>query len=80
MGGVGLQQFFICCFVGLAIRFQRQMKRDAPLTDQSRAPRMLYVLYAVLTLITVSATLPLTISKENKQPNSHRPRSASSSA
>lgn len=54
MGGVGLQQFFICCFVGLAIRFQRQMQRDTPLTDQSRAFRMLYVLYAVLTLITVS--------------------------
>ena len=65
MGGVGLQQFFICCFVGLAIRFHRQMKRDAPLTDQARALRMLYVLYAVLTLITVSATLPLTI--PNKQ-------------
>lgn len=54
MGGVGLQQIFICCFIGLAIRFQRQMKRDTPLTDQSRALRLLYVLYAVLTLITVS--------------------------
>ncbi|CAD6577136.1 MAG: hypothetical protein ASARMPRED_008138 [Alectoria sarmentosa] len=53
MGGVGLQQFFICCFVGLAIRFQRQMKRDAPVTDQRRALRMLYILYAVLALITV---------------------------
>ncbi|KAL9067713.1 MAG: hypothetical protein Q9161_006705 [Pseudevernia consocians] len=53
MGGVGLQQFFICCFVGLAVRFQRQMKRDAPATDQRRALRMLYILYAVLTLITV---------------------------
>ena len=68
MGGVGLQQFFICCFVGLAIRFQRQMKRDAPLTDQARALRMLYILYAVLTLITVSTTLLLAISKQ-KQPN-----------
>ena len=65
MGGVGLQQFFICCFVGLAIRFQRQMKRDAPPTDQARALRMLYVLYAVLTLITVSHNLPIPIS--NKQ-------------
>lgn len=53
MGGIGLQQFFICCFVGLAIRFQRQMKRDAPTTDQKRALRMLYTLYAVLTLITI---------------------------
>ena len=62
MGGVGLQQFFICCFIGLAIRFQRQMKRDAPATDQRRALRMLYILYAVLTLITVSITLPTAIS------------------
>lgn len=53
MGGIGLQQFFICCFVGLAIRFQQQMKRDASAADQKRALRMLYILYAVLTLITV---------------------------
>ena len=63
MGGIGLQQFFICCFVGLAIRFHRQMKRDAPVTDQKRALRLLYILYAVLTLITVSGTIPITISK-----------------
>ena len=76
MGGVGLQQFFICCFVGLAIRFQRQMKRDAPITDQKRALRMLYILYAVLILITVSATLPIytvanneTIKRLNKRKN-----------
>ena len=66
MGGIGLQQFFICCFVGLAVRFQRQMKRDAPTTDQQRALRMLYTLYAVLTLITVSTTLPPTTSNRQK--------------
>ena len=65
MGGVGLQQFFICCFVGLAVRFQRQMKRDAPATDQRRALRMLYILYAVLTLITVS-TLPIATTNKHK--------------
>lgn len=53
MGGVGLQQFFICCFIGLAVRFQRHMKQDTYVTDQKRAFRMLYILYAVLTLITV---------------------------
>ena len=63
MGGIGLQQFFICCFVGLAIRFQHQMKRDAPGPDQKRALGMLYTLYAVLILITVSGTLPIIISK-----------------
>lgn len=62
MGGVGLQQFFICCFVGVAIRFQRQMKYDAPVVVQARALRMLYIVYAVLTLITVSVTLSPTIS------------------
>ena len=66
MGGVGLQQLFVCCFVGLAIRFQRQMKRDAPATDQGRALRMLYILYAVLTLITVSDTLPIATSNKLK--------------
>ena len=80
MGGVGLQQFFICCFVGLAIRFQRQMKRDASATDHRRALRLLYILYAVLTLITVSDTIypPRTFS--NKRPAHMNRRSASSSA
>lgn len=79
MGGVGLQQFFICCFIGLAVRFQRHMKQDTYVTDQKRAFRMLYILYAVLTLITVSFTLPMAIS--NKQPHDLKySRSASSSA
>ena len=65
MGGVGLQQFFICCFVGLAIRFQRQMKRDTPVTDQRRALSMLYILYAVLTLITVSVIHPIATPKKH---------------
>lgn len=58
MVGVGLQQLFILCFIGLTIRFQRQIKRDDPVSDQKRALRLLYILYAVLTLITVSFTLP----------------------
>lgn len=58
MGGVGLQQLFILCFIGLAIRFQRQIKHDAPVSDQKRALRLLYILYAILTLITVSFIPP----------------------
>lgn len=64
MGGIGIQQFFICCFIGLAIRFQRQMKHDTPATDQRRVLRMLYILYAILTLITVSVTLLIAISND----------------
>ena len=54
MGGVGLQQAFILCFLGLAFRFQRQMSRETPIEDQPRAMKLLYVVYAALTLITVS--------------------------
>ena len=53
MGGVGLQEVFILCFVGLAIRFQRQMRTETAMQDKPRAYRMLYVVYAVLGLITV---------------------------
>ena len=64
MGGVGLQQFFICCFFGLAIRFQRQMKQDTPVTEHKRVLQMLYILYTVLTLITVRVTLLIAISND----------------
>ena len=64
MGGIGLQLFFILCFIGLAIRFQGQMRRDAPGTDQKRALRMLYILYAALTFIAVSVTLLIIILKK----------------
>ena len=53
MGGVGLQEVFIICFIGLAVRFQRQMRTETPMQDKPRALRLLYVVYAVLVLITV---------------------------
>ena len=53
MGGVGLQQALILCFVGVAIRFQRQMSRESPMRSKSRALVLLYVVYAVLTLISI---------------------------
>ncbi|KIW08658.1 uncharacterized protein PV09_00612 [Verruconis gallopava] len=53
MGGVGLQQFFILAFTGLLIRFQLRYKRENPHPTSAAPMRLLYVLYAVLTLITV---------------------------
>ena len=54
MGGVGLQQLFVLCFIGLSYKFQKEMMRDLPKAEQPRVLKLLYVLYAVLTLITVS--------------------------
>ena len=53
MGGVGLQQLFVFCFMYLAFRFQQEMKRDLAPDQQGRVLRLLYVLWAVLILITV---------------------------
>ena len=53
MGGVGLQQLFVFCFMYLAFRFQREMRHDVPKDQQAPILRLLYVLYAVLILITV---------------------------
>ncbi|KAK0510762.1 hypothetical protein JMJ35_007194 [Cladonia borealis] len=53
MGGVGLQEAFILCFLGLAFRFQRQMSRETPIQDKPRATQLLYTVYAALTLITI---------------------------
>jgi len=50
MGGIGLQQFFIFCFIGLAVRFHYKMKRLGGATDWKRP---LYVMYASLALITI---------------------------
>ncbi|GAB7353858.1 hypothetical protein MBLNU459_g4219t3 [Dothideomycetes sp. NU459] len=53
MGGVGFQQACIIFFMALAFFFHRELRRQ-PETDEMRsALRMLYVLYAVLILITV---------------------------
>ena len=53
MGGIGLQQLFIFLFLGLAFRFQQEMRREAPEADRPKATQLLFVVYAVLTLITV---------------------------
>jgi len=55
MGGIGLQQCFICIFVGLAIRFQREMMEIERLGMPSRGNwrPLLYALYTTLGLITV---------------------------
>jgi heme/copper-type cytochrome/quinol oxidase subunit 2 len=53
MGGVGLQQIFVFCFFYLAIRFQKEMLRDMPKAEHRRVLSLLYVIYAVLILITV---------------------------
>ncbi|KIW19615.1 hypothetical protein PV08_00188 [Exophiala spinifera] len=58
MGGIGLQQFFILVFVGLAIKFQREVtkteKHQIPAATSAKEWRpLLYALYATLGLITV---------------------------
>ncbi|KAG0647404.1 putative lipid transporter atnI [Hyphodiscus hymeniophilus] len=52
MGGVGLQQFFIIIFMILAIQFHRDLRRQQSTSRIASAWRMLYVIYAVLILIT----------------------------
>lgn len=69
MGGIGLQEFFIVCFVGLVIKFQIEVRRSlnqygsltmagASGAWDGKARRLLYTLYASLTLITVRYPLP----------------------
>lgn len=56
MGGIGLQQFFILVFVGLAVKFQIEMNRveraGVPVRKSWRP--LLFTLYITLGLITVS--------------------------
>ena len=56
MGGVGLQQFFIFIFLAFSIAFQRKISSERKLdaTRRRSALMLLYTLYAVLSLITVS--------------------------
>ena len=51
MAGVGLQQAFILFFIFLAFRFHQYLNRHPE--SSAHAKRLLYVLYLVLTLITV---------------------------
>ena len=57
MGGIGVQEFFILVFFGLAIQFQRKVVRiDGAWRGESWRP-LLYTLYFSLTLITVRCDL-----------------------
>lgn len=57
MGGIGVQQFFICCFLVLAAQFHRQMlqleRLGALQGDKTRWKGLLYSLYFSLIAITV---------------------------
>lgn len=53
-GGVALQQLFIFVFVAASIKFHRIIARETPSERKNHAFRLLYTLYAVLLLITVS--------------------------
>ncbi|KAF2663633.1 hypothetical protein BT63DRAFT_379776 [Microthyrium microscopicum] len=53
MAGIGFQQFFIFVFLALAVKFQQTLNRDGATHHRIGALRLLYVLYAVLFLITV---------------------------
>lgn len=56
MGGIGLQQFFIFVFLGLAVKFHLTMRKSEKM-DQVRGgwKRMLWTLYGSLGFITVSS-------------------------
>ena len=53
-GGVALQQFFIFVFVAASIKFHRTFARESPTEKKSQALLLLYMVYVVLALITVS--------------------------
>lgn len=57
MGGIGIQQFFIVCFLVLAIQFHRQMlqldRASRLFADKRRWRHLLYALYGSLLFITV---------------------------
>ena len=54
MIGVGVQQTFVLLFLFFANNFHRTLLKEKLTNETSRALPMLYALYAVLTLITVS--------------------------
>lgn len=54
MGGVGLQQFFIILFSGIAIKLYLDISRERVGHDRSKALLLLQVILFALLLITVS--------------------------
>ncbi|KAK9773421.1 putative RTA1 like protein-domain-containing protein [Seiridium cardinale] len=54
MGGIGMQEIFIVGFLCLAVKFQREIKRDRnTVVDRKAGLSILYALYFSLTMITV---------------------------
>ena len=53
MGGIGMQEFFVLCFLVVAILFQRQMDRDLPRAAKLRPLFLLRIVYTVLSLLTM---------------------------
>lgn len=61
MGGIGMQQFFILCFLGMCIGFHKKLWAMAMQGNPvpGNVMRLLYALYASLAFITVSYIQPL---------------------
>ena len=58
MGGIGLQQFFILIFLGLAIRFHLEMSRlERQQIAKPGWKRLLFTIYGSLSFITVGFQL-----------------------
>lgn len=57
-GGIALQQVFIFVFLALSVQFQRTLAKETPSNKTTQAMRLLYTMYAVLALITVSPRQP----------------------
>ena len=58
MGGIGLQEFFICVFTVLIVTFHRRMlvlEQRGETRGRTRWMRLTFTVYAVLGLITVSS-------------------------
>lgn len=53
MIGVGVQEAFIVLFSILLARLHMRLRNEAPRAEVTRAIRLLYIIYAVLTLITI---------------------------
>lgn len=53
MGGIGFQLFFILCFIYVAYCFHRQLNANHTTSGNVVAHRLLFVVYAVLGLITI---------------------------
>ena len=53
MGGIGFQQFCIFLFLGLAVRFHLKLRQQLPSRERSTGLLLLYILYTVVTLITI---------------------------